>query len=316
MFPLGDVGVLVAWRAEIKPIEPDLDNASAGSRHQPPPFHTRRPPRLPAKRGTPVERPDLTLAIATLRKRAPLVHNITNYVVMNITANALLAVGASPAMVHAVEEAAEFAGIAQALVINIGTLSPRWVEAMDLAARAATKGGAPWILDPVAAGATAYRTEMAGRLAKLKPAVIRGNASEIMALAGQAGAARGVDSTQGSDAAIDAARRLAEATGAIVAVTGAVDYITDGNRLAGLANGDIMLTRVTGTGCSATALIGAFLGAGLPAFHAAAAGLATIGIAAEIALPGARGPGSFAVALIDALATIDDPTLAAKVNWV
>lgn len=263
-----------------------------------------------------MERPDLTSAIATLRKRAPLVHNITNYVVMNITANALLAVGASPAMVHAVEEAAEFAGIAQALVINIGTLSPRWVEAMELAARAATEAGVPWILDPVAAGATVYRTETAGRLARLEPKVIRGNASEIMALAGEAGSARGVDSTRGSDAAINAAERLARATGAVVAVTGAVDYITDGNRLAGLANGDIMLTRVTGTGCSATALIGAFLGAGLPAFEAAAAGLATIGVAAEIALPGAKGPGSFAVALIDALAAIDDATLAARINWV
>jgi len=263
-----------------------------------------------------VERPDLTSAIATLRKRAPLVHNITNYVVMNITANALLAVGASPAMVHAVEEAAEFAGIAQALVINIGTLSPRWVEAMELAAKAATKAGVPWILDPVAAGATAYRAEIAGRLARLKPTVIRGNASEIMALAGEAGGARGVDSTRGSDAAIDAAKRLAEATGAVVAITGAVDYITDGRRITGFANGDVMLTRVTGTGCSATALIGAFLGAGLPAFEAATAGLATIGIAAEIALPGNTGPGSFAVALLDALAAIDDTTLAARVNWV
>ena len=262
-----------------------------------------------------MDKPDLTSAMTRLRRRAPLVHNITNYVVMNITANALLAVGASPAMVHAVEEAAEFASLAQALVINIGTLSPRWVEAMELAAGAATRTGVPWILDPVAAGATAYRTATAGRLMKLKPAVIRGNASEIMALAGEAGGAKGVDSTRGSDAAIDAAKRLALATSAVVAATGAVDYISDGTRLAGIANGDIMLTRVTGTGCSATALIGAFLGAGLPPFEAAAAGLATIGIAADLAIVGAKGPGSFAVALIDALAGLDDATIAAKMRW-
>ena len=262
-----------------------------------------------------MDRPDLTSAIAHLRARAPLVHNITNYVVMNFTANALLAVGASPAMVHAIEEAAEFAPLAQALVVNIGTLSPRWVEAMEMAAGAAATAGVPWILDPVAAGATAYRTETAGRLARLRPAVIRGNASEIMALAGEAGGAKGVDSTRGSNAAVNAAKRLALATGAVVAVTGAVDYISDGTRLAGMANGDIMLTRVTGTGCSATALIGAFLGAGLAPFDAAAAGLAAIAIAAELAIVGATGPGSFAVALIDALAGLDDATIAAKIRW-
>jgi len=261
-----------------------------------------------------MDRPDIGNAIERLRGRAPLVHNITNYVVMNITANALLAAGASPAMVHAVEEAGEFAGIASALVINIGTLSPPWVEAMELAATAAVKKGVPWILDPVAAGATAYRTRTAAALTQLKPSVIRGNASEIMALAGEAGAAKGVDSMRGSDAARDAARRLAQTTSAIVAVTGAVDYITDGQRMVGIASGDVMLTRVTGTGCSATALIGAFLGAGLTPYDAAAAGLAMIGIAAELALPRASGPGSFAVALIDALAIIDDGIVATRLR--
>jgi hydroxyethylthiazole kinase len=262
-----------------------------------------------------MDKPDIIDALARLRARAPLVHNITNYVVMNFTANALLAAGASPAMVHAVEEAEEFAGIASALVINIGTLSPRWVEAMERAAAAAVKKGVPWILDPVAAGATGYRTKTAAALAELKPSVIRGNASEIMALAGEAGGAKGVDSTQGSAAARDAAQRLAAATGATVAVTGAIDYVTDGKRMAGIANGDIMLTRVTGTGCSATALIGAFLGAGLAPFDAASAGLATLGIAAELALPKASGPGSFAVALLDALATIDDDIVATRVRF-
>jgi len=185
---------------------------------------------------------------------------------------------------------------------------------MELAATAAVKKGVPWILDPVAAGATAYRTRTAAALTQLKPSVIRGNASEIMALAGEAGAAKGVDSMRGSDAARDAARRLAQTTSAIVAVTGAVDYITDGQRMVGIASGDVMLTRVTGTGCSATALIGAFLGAGLTPYDAAAAGLAMIGIAAELALPRASGPGSFAVALIDALAIIDDGIVATRLR--
>ncbi len=153
---------------------------------------------------------------------------------------------------------------------------------------------------------------MSARLAALRPAVIRGNASEIMALAGEAGAAgKGVDSTRGSDAARDAARRLAERTGAVVAATGAVDYVTDGTAMTGIANGDPMLSRVTGTGCMATALCGAFLGAGLPAYDATVAGLAVIGVAAEQAIAGANGPASFQVALIDALYRLDDAGLAA-----
>jgi hydroxyethylthiazole kinase len=254
---------------------------------------------------------DLTAALSTLRARNPLVHNITNYVVMNTTANALLAVGASPAMVHAGEEVADFAPIAAALVINIGTLSPPWVDAMIAAATAANDAGVPWILDPVAAGATPFRRETSRRLVALKPAVIRGNASEIIAVAGDTSGGKGVDSTASSESAADTARRLARGTGAVVAVTGKVDYVTDGARTAAIANGDVMLTRVTGTGCTATAIIGAYLGAGLPPFDAAVAGLATIGVAAEAAVKEARGPGSFQVALIDSLYRLDDAALAA-----
>lgn len=261
------------------------------------------------------EKPDLHDAIARLRERVPLVHNITNYVVMNSTANALLAIGASPAMVHALPEVEGFAAIASALVINIGTLSPPWVEAMEKAAVAANAAGVPFIIDPVAAGATAYRTEVSLRLLALGPAIVRGNPSEIMALAGETGAAgKGVDSTQGSDAARAAARALAAAVRCVVAVTGAVDYVTDGDRMTGIANGDAMLSRVTGTGCMATAICGAFLGAGLPAFDAAVAGLAAIGVAAETAIIGAKGPASFQVALIDALYNLDDSALAAGVR--
>ena len=256
--------------------------------------------------------PELHDAVARLRARAPLIHNITNYVVMNTTANALLAIGASPAMVHALPEVEAFAPLAQVLVINIGTLSPPWVEAMERAAVAANVTGVPFILDPVAVGATAYRTEVSLRLLALRPAIVRGNASEIMALAGETGAAgKGVDSTRGSEAARDAAAALARRAKCVVAVTGAVDYVTDGERMTGIANGDPMLSRVTGTGCMATAICGAFLGAGLAPFDAAVAGLAAMGVSAERAIVGAKGPASFQVALIDALYALDDAALAA-----
>lgn len=254
---------------------------------------------------------DLDAALDSLRAAAPLVHNITNYVVMNTTANALLAIGASPAMVHAEDEVADFAPIAAALVINIGTLSAPWLRAMEAAASAANAAGVPWILDPVAAGATPFRREACRRLLTLGPAVIRGNASEIIAVAGAASAGKGVDSTEGSDAAIAAARGLATATGAVVAVTGKVDYVTDGTRLVAISNGDAMLTRVTGTGCTATALIGAFLGTKLAPLDAAVAGLAALGVAAESAARTSTGPGSFQVALYDALYNLDGPALAA-----
>ena len=218
-------------------------------------------------------------------------------------------------MVHALPEVEAFAPLAQALVINIGTLSPPWVEAMEKAAVAANAAGVPFVLDPVAAGATAYRTEVSLRLLALRPAIVRGNASEIMALAGESGAAgKGVDSTRGSDAARDAAKALAERAHCVVAVTGAVDYVTAGTRMTGIANGDPMLSRVTGTGCMATALCGAFLGAGLAAFDAAVAGLAVMGVAAEQAIRGAKGPASFQVALIDAFHTLDDAALNAGVR--
>lgn len=258
---------------------------------------------------------DLHDAVARLRARSPLIHNITNYVVMNSTANALLAIGASPAMVHALPEVEDFAPLAQALVINIGTLSPSWVEAMEKAAIAANAAGVPFVLDPVAAGATRYRTDVSLRLLALRPAIVRGNASEIMALAGETGAAgKGVDSTMTSEAAREAAAALARQARCVVAVTGAVDYVTDGGRMTGIANGGPMLSRVTGTGCMATALCGAFLGAGLAPYDAAVAGLAAIGVAAEHALAGAKGPASFQVALIDALHNLDDAALVAGVR--
>lgn len=251
-------------------------------------------------------------ALRRLRLAAPLVHNITNVVVANVTANALLALGASPAMVQAEEEVADFAPKAAALVVNIGTLSAAQLRAMRLAVPAARAAGVPWVLDPVAAGATPFRLAAAQELAALRPTVLRGNASEILALAGEAGgASRGVDSAHPAAMAHAAAARLARELGITVAVTGAVDHVTDGVEAVSVANGHPLLTRVTGMGCTATALIGAFLGAGLPGLPAALAGLATLGVAAERAAALSGGPGSFQVALLDALHGLDGVGLAA-----
>jgi hydroxyethylthiazole kinase len=253
---------------------------------------------------------DVYNALELVRESAPLVHNITNYVAMNSTANALLAVGASPAMVHAVEEVAEFAGISRALVVNIGTLSPRWVDAMHLAIAQARSVHLPWVLDPVGAGATVYRSEVGASLAQLGPTVIRGNASEVMVLAGlQGSAGKGVDSARRTDEALDSAQALAHDTGAIVAMTGAVDYVTDGHRTVALHNGHAMMARVTALGCTCSALVGAFLGATNDSFAATVAGVAVLGVAGEIAAEGAPGPGSLQLRLLDALYSLDQLTL-------
>lgn len=250
--------------------------------------------------------------LAEVRRTAPLVHNITNYVVMNNTANALLALGASPAMVHAVDEVEEFVSIARALVVNIGTLSAPWVAAMRAAADRAHRLGIPWALDPVGVGATAFRNTVAADLVRRGPAVVRGNASEILALAGTGARTKGVDSTHGTHTAIDAARDLASRTGAIVAVTGATDYVTDGARLATLNNGHPLMARVTGMGCTATAIIGAFLAVERDPFRAAVQGLTVLGIAGEVAAERAAGPGSLQVQILDALHLLDDATIAER----
>jgi hydroxyethylthiazole kinase len=229
---------------------------------------------------------------------------------MNNTANALLAVGASPAMVHAVEEVEEFTAISRALVINIGTLSPRWVDAMRLAAGRARRDGIPWVLDPVGVGATSYRTSVGAELAGLHPTVIRGNASEIMVLAGSVGTAgKGVDSTHATEAALLPARTLARASGAVVAMTGATDFVTDGERVVAIHNGHPMMARVTGLGCTATAMVGAFIGSNEDTFAATVAALATLGVAGELAAEQSPGPGSLHVQILDALYRLDQATL-------
>ena len=252
-----------------------------------------------------------------IRARKPLVQNITNYVVMNNTANALLALGASPAMIHANEEVEEFVAISAALVVNIGTLSPAWVTAMEKAVRAAGVRSVPWVLDPVGAGATTYRTATSAALARLRPACIRGNASEIMVLAGAtAETTKGVDSSRGSADALTPARRLANATGAVVAVTGEIDYVTDGTEVIGLANGHPLMARVTGLGCTATALVGAALAVEEDRLAAVAAGLSFLAIAGEIAAEKSPGPGSLQLHLLDALYLLDTATIKRRLKIV
>ena len=248
--------------------------------------------------------------LRTVRARSPLIQNITNFVSMDVVANCLLALGASPAMVHAEEEVEDFIAIAGALVVNIGTLSPAWAASMEKAAARAGALGTPWVLDPVGVGATPYRTRIAAGLGSLRPGVIRANASEALALAGAAsGPTRGVDSSHSAEDAIGAARELARTLGTVVAVTGAVDHVTDGERLLRVRNGHPMMTRVTALGCAASAIIGAFLTVADDPLHAAARALAVFGLAGERAAAVSAGPGSLRWQLIDQLAALDQATV-------
>lgn len=242
--------------------------------------------------------------LASLRSRSPLVHCITNAVVTNFTANVLLAVGAAPAMVVSVEEAAEFVRIADALLVNVGTITAPDADAMLAAAAEAGRTGTPWVLDPVAAGVIAYRTSVVQKLVGLRPTVIRGNASEILALNGLSGGGRGVDSTVASSDALPAAVGLARSTGAVVALSGQVDYVTDGERTVAVEGGHELMSRVTGMGCTLGALIAAFLPVSAGPFEAAVAASALFGAAGVDAAGEAGGPGSFAVGFLDRLSTI------------
>jgi hydroxyethylthiazole kinase len=246
-----------------------------------------------------------------LRERKPLVHQITNYVVMNETANATLALGALPVMAHAPEEVEEMVALAGALVLNIGTLSRHWVEAMISAGRAANAAGTPVVLDPVGAGATRYRTESTERiLAEVDVTVLRGNAGEVATLVGVAAEVRGVESIGAGDDPAELARLAAHKLGVIASVTAAVDHVSDGQRTLAVTNGHVLLASVTGTGCMSSAITGCFLAAKPAApLDAAAEALAAFGVAAEDAARDAKGPGTFHVNLYDALAALDPETL-------
>ena len=251
-----------------------------------------------------------------IRKQKPLIHNITNYVVMNNTANALLALGASPVMAHALEEVADMVKIASALAINIGTLSKHWIEAMKIAMRAASDKGIPIVFDPVGVGATPFRNETCEELLSLvKPTIIRGNPSEIMALAKlNPTTTKGVDSTESSDAALDSAIRLSQHHNCVVSVSGEVDLIVEKNRVIKVANGDAMMPLVTGLGCTATSLTAAFAAVSDSPFIAAVNAMVIMGITGEISAEEALGPGSLQTNFIDNLHTIDKEQIELRIK--
>ena len=247
--------------------------------------------------------------LARMRAATPLVHLLTNEVVQEITANVLLAAGASPAMIVAEEEAAAFAAISGALLVNVGTLYPARLTVMLQAVAAANQASVPWTLDPVAVGVLDYRTQACLDFLAAKPAAIRGNASEILALAGFAGSGRGVDSTAGSDTAQSAAEQLARTSGAIVAVTGETDFITDGELTWATPWGHPIMTRVVGTGCALSALVAAFTAQAPNRLNAVAAACAVAGLCGERAAASSRGPGSFKADFLDALYRLSPETL-------
>ena len=228
---------------------------------------------------------DIWNDVIAVRNNSPLVHSITNLVVMSYNANVLLALGAAPVMAHAREEVGEMASIAGALVLNIGTLQPEWIDAMKLAAKKAASLNKPIILDPVGAGATSYRNKTIEELlATAKPTVIRGNASEIMNVAGLATRTKGVESIETSDAAKEAAIAIAKKIEGIVCISGATDIIVDKNgKMASLQNGHPWMTKITGTGCSATALIGAFAAVQPDYWRATVSAMAYLGVVGEVA---------------------------------
>lgn len=245
---------------------------------------------------------DIFKSIKLIRSQAPVVHNITNYVVMNNTANALLAIGASPVMAHAQEEVEEMVDIASALVINIGTLSESWISSMFKAARQARKKGIPVILDPVGAGATTYRTNTARALmAKEPPSIIRGNASEIMALDDDQSKTKGVDSASSPEQAIDTASKLSKIHECVVCVSGETDYVIDHETTLKIKNGHPLMSRVTGLGCTASALCGAFASVEKSTFKATVQGMAVMGIAGELAAEISAGTGSMQMHFLDNL---------------
>lgn len=257
-----------------------------------------------------MDKNQLAVDLTLVKQQSPLVHNITNYVVMNNTANALLAIGASPVMAHAVEEVKDMVAIASALVINMGTLSEKWVEAMLIGGEAANEKGIPVVFDPVGVGATPYRNQVAALIIKqCKPSIIRGNASEIMALAKENISTKGVDSTASSNNALEGAKRLAKETAAVVVISGEEDFITDGNIVYSVKNGSPLMPKVTGMGCTATAIVGAFAAVNNNMLVAAACAMATMGVAGEIAAQQAKGPGTMQLHFIDALYNLTAETL-------
>ncbi|CAI3935005.1 hydroxyethylthiazole kinase [Commensalibacter communis] len=263
---------------------------------------------------------EVSQTLRKIRRQNPLIHNITNMVVTQFTANILLALGASPAMVNAEEEVEEFVQIAKALVINLGTINAPQAKAMQLASRTAHDHHIPWVLDPVGVGACTYRSRVAVELLANHPTTIRGNASEILALYAlytqQAShhSGHGVDSKDQPEQALEAAKKLALSCHAIVSISGKTDYITDGHQVVEIHNGHIMMTKVTGSGCSATAITATCLAVETDALAASAHAMALIGTAGDIAMQNTKGPGSLQIALLDALYLLNEDQLISQTN--
>lgn len=245
--------------------------------------------------------------ILDVRRHAPLVHNISNFVVMNNSANALLAVGASPIMAHAHSEVEEMLNICQSLVINIGTLDEYFVKSMLISAQKANKLNRPWILDPVGAGATTYRNEVLANLLDYKPTVIRGNASEILSLAKMSNTvSKGVDSMVSSLDAIQAAKELNQKYDSVVCISGEIDIIVSSDKQAFISNGNPLMTKVTGLGCSSTAIIAAFIAVVKDVYQAVVAATALLSICGEIAAINCEGPGTLQLKILDKLHNITE----------
>lgn len=252
-----------------------------------------------------MDRAIVSSVLEAVRETSPLVSCITNSVVTNFTANVLLAIGAAPAMVDIVGEAGPFASIASGLLINLGTPTPEQREAAREAASAAVAADVPWVLDPVAVGALVHRTDLARELVTMGPTVVRGNASEIIALAGEGAGGRGVDASDEVESAFEAAQLIARNYGSVVAISGATDAIVSADQIIRVGGGAEMLTRVTGGGCALGAFLAAFVGAAktraVTPLEAVAAGHAVYSAAGEIAQEKASGPGTFQMHFLDSL---------------
>ncbi|MFT6966927.1 MAG: hydroxyethylthiazole kinase [Marivirga sp.] len=245
---------------------------------------------------------DIEKTLINIRIKSPLVHNITNYVVMNSTANALLAIGASPIMAHAIEEVEDIVTIASSLVINMGTLSDKWIDSMLLAAKKAKEINTPFVFDPVGVGASKYRTQTALKIIETAtPNVIRGNASEILALAQLTNSTKGVDSTILTEEAVLGAIKLSKRLNNTVVISGSTDYIITGDAVSKISNGSPLMAKVTGMGCTATAIIGACIAIEPDIHLASTAAMAIMGIAGDMADKLSKGPGSFQVNFTDSL---------------
>lgn len=255
--------------------------------------------------------------ISRVREVSPLVHNITNYVVMNSSANILLAIGASPVMAHSRREVEEMTGIASALVLNIGTIEENWLEAMLSAGRTANEKGIPVILDPVGSGATSFRTDSVKKiLEECSVSVLRGNASEIFSLLGPGAKTKGVESSLSLESShIETAREMARDLGCIIAISGKVDCITDGDKAFSVNNGHSMMTRVTGIGCGLSAVTAAFCAVSeKDIFRSVVSAFGFYGVCGEMAAKTANRPGSFEVAFIDRLFDVGETEIADMLN--